>query len=249
MRSVTRRASNGLLVVGVALLTLLTMAAAAPRRDDVRLLQMNLCNSGLAGCYSGRAVATAADVIRAQTPDVVTLNEVCRADVTVLARSFGASAFRPVLDRRTGGVTRCRNGEPYGIAILTRQQATRITGATYPTQNPADPEQRAWLCLATAGLTACTTHLDATSTAVARAQCRHLVGTVLPTLAAPVVLGGDFNLRADVRSCLPTGERRADDGGFQDVVVSDAFSITSRRVLDMRNTTDHPGLLVTLASA
>ena len=66
------------------------VAAAGPGRDGpgdrVRVLQMNLCNSGLAGCYTGRAVATAVEVIRAQTTDVVTLNEVCRADVAVLTR-------------------------------------------------------------------------------------------------------------------------------------------------------------------
>jgi endonuclease/exonuclease/phosphatase (EEP) superfamily protein YafD len=239
---------NGLLAVCGALLALLTMAAAAPSRADVRVLQMNLCNSGLAGCYTGRAVDIAAAVIRAQAPDVVTLNEVCRSDATVLARAFGVATFRSVPDRRTGGVTRCRNGEAYGIAILTRREASQVTGGTYPMQNPADPEQRAWLCLNTADFAACTTHLDATSPAVARRQCQYVLGTVLPTLRQPVVLGGDFNLRADMRTCLPPGERRADDGGLQNVVVSAQFTITSQQRIDMRKSTDHPGLLVTLAA-
>ena len=237
-----------MLAVCGALLGLLTVAAAAPGSAEVRVLQMNLCNSGLAGCYTGRSVAVAAAVMRAQDPDVVTLNEVCRGDADVLARGFGAATFRPVPDRRTGAATRCRNGEPYGIAILTRRQASQVTGGTYPVQNPADPEQRAWLCLDTSDFAACTTHLDATSKAVARRQCQYVLGTVLPTLRQPVVLGGDFTLRADMRTCLQAGERRADDGGLQNVVVSAQFAITSQRRIDMLKSTDHPGLLVTLAA-
>jgi len=78
------------------------------------------------------------------------------------------SAFRAVLDSRTGGATRCRNGDAYGIAILTRRPVSRVTGGTYARQNPDDPEQRAWLCVDTGDVSACTTHLDARSTAVAR---------------------------------------------------------------------------------
>src|SRR6476469_4016321 len=64
---------SGLLVACAVLVTFLTTAGSAPD-GRVRVLQMNLCNSGLAGCYTGRAVATAVEVIRAQAPDVVTLN-------------------------------------------------------------------------------------------------------------------------------------------------------------------------------
>ena len=119
---------SGLLVGCVVLAAV--VAAASPWRDGagarLRVLQMNLCNSGLAGCYTGLAVATAVDVIRAQAPDVVTLNEVCRADVAVLARASGAaaSAFRPAMDRRTGEAVHCLDGEPYGIAVLTRRPAS-----------------------------------------------------------------------------------------------------------------------------
>jgi endonuclease/exonuclease/phosphatase (EEP) superfamily protein YafD len=221
------------------------VAPEVTRTESVRVLQMNLCNSGLAACYTGRAVAVAAEVIRAQSPDVVTLNEVCRSDVDVLGAGFGASAFRPALDRRTGAAFRCRNGEPYGIAVLTRRPMIGSEGGAYPRQNPADPEERVWLCVETSGLAACTTHLDATNAAVARAQCDHLVDTVLPARPAPAVLGGDFNLRSEARRCLAAGGR-ADDGGVQNVVVSAPFAITGVRRIDMRATTDHPGLLVTL---
>ena len=147
---------------------------------------MNLCNSGLAGCYTGLAVATAVAVVRAQEPDVVTLNEVCRADVAVLARASGAaaSAFRPAMDRRTGEAVHCLDGEPYGIAVLTRRPAKLTTGGIYPTQDPTGPEQRAWLCLDTTDLAACTTHLDNGNAAVARAQCDYLLGTAFPSMRA-----------------------------------------------------------------
>ena len=233
------------------------VAAAAPWRDGpgdrVRVLQMNLCNSGLAGCYTGLAVAAAVDVIRAQAPDVITLNEVCRADVAVLARASGAaaSAFRHAMDRRTGEAVHCLDGEPYGIAVLTRRPAKLTTGGIYPTQDPTGPEQRAWLCLDTTDFAACTTHLDNGNAAVARAQCDYLLGTAFPSMRArgwpaPAVLGGDFNLLGEVQACLPTGNRRSDDGGVQNVVVSAQFGISSELRIDMRATTDHPGLLVTL---
>ena len=241
----------GCTVLAIALITALPSHAAEGAR--VRVLQMNLCNSGLAGCYTGKSVARAVAVIRAQAPDLVTLNEVCRADVPVLERALAAtdsssattSAFQPAMNRHTGDAVHCRNGEPYGIALLSRRSALRTAGGIYPTQNPADPEQRAWLCLKTPGFAACTTHLDATNAAVARAQCRYLIGTVLPKMGAPVVLGGDFNLRASMQGCLAAGQRRTDDGGVQNVVVSTPFAITSQQRIDMRATTDHPGLLVT----
>ncbi|MBV9919548.1 MAG: endonuclease/exonuclease/phosphatase family protein [Pseudonocardia sp.] len=245
-----RRAVYGALVLGCLLTTALVGAvpSSAAEGTRVRVLQMNLCNSGLAGCYTGRSVSRAAAVIRAQAPDLVTLNEVCRADVPILERAMGgaaSSAFQPARNRPTGGAVRCRNGEPYGIALLSRRPSLRTSGGIYPTQNPADPEERAWLCVSTTGFAACTTHLDATNAAVARAQCRYLVATVLPPLRSPTVVGGDFNLRASMKGCLAAGQERVDDGGVQNVVVGPQFAVSSQRRIDMLKTTDHPGLLVT----
>src|SRR3954453_13376634 len=54
----------------------------------VRVLQMNLCNSGRADCYSGgRAVSMAATLISHDRPDMVSVNEACRDDVGVLKRA------------------------------------------------------------------------------------------------------------------------------------------------------------------
>lgn len=245
---------------------------APDARTPVRVLQMNLCDSGLAGCYTGRSVREAAALIRAVTPDLVTVNEVCRDDLTTLqqalANGTGAavvaavvSTFQPALDRRTGGAFRCRNGQPYGIGLIVRRPpgspASRSTTGVYPTQDSGDPEERVWLCLDDTRILACTTHLANTSLTVARTQCSYLLDTAIPAArarntATPVVLGGDLNLRAgssDLRTCLPANDRSADDGGVQEVVATPEFTLTSRRSIGMQATTDHPGLLVTLTLA
>jgi endonuclease/exonuclease/phosphatase family protein len=264
-----------------------------PGGDATRVLQLNLCNSGLAGCFTGRAVDRAVAVIHAEEPDVVTLNEVCEGDVPVLERALadsgpgGAtlSAFRAAGDRRTGGAVRCRNGQRYGIGIVARLRADGRTGTPAPTlggifpmQDVDQPEQRAWLCVG--GLfdtrparpralgvlksppnpgttfTACTTHLDSSNPAVARAQCGYLLRWAVPVAhlrTAAVVLGGDLNLRfggvADGESCIPADSTRVDDDGVQNVVATSAFAIAARRFVDMDGTTDHPGLLVDLRAA
>jgi hypothetical protein len=238
--------------------------AAAPLAP-LRVLQMNLCDSGIAGCYTGRSVARAAAVIRAESPDLVTLNEICEDDVGVLERALadttpGArveSAFAAAGDRRTGGAWRCVNGRPFGNGVLARRPSTAPrsspTSGLYPVQDPGDPEERAWLCLAPTGdgVAVCTTHLADTSRAVARGQCAHLWGTVVPQVrsgaALPLVVGADLNLGPAVRSCLPAGTGLADDGGVQTVAVTAELAVADRRTIDMHGTTDHPALLVTLA--
>jgi endonuclease/exonuclease/phosphatase family metal-dependent hydrolase len=236
----------------------------------VRVLQLNLCSSGIALCYTGRSTAEAAAVIRAETPDLVTLNEVCEDDVLTLQRAFadvvpgGAvlSAFQAARDGRTGDAYRCRNGEQYGIGMVSRWPSVRgssARGGIYPTQDRQDPEERAWLCLdvaATPAVAVCTTHLAYTKREVAGAQCRYLFGTIIAEMrarhgAAPLVLGGDLNLGSgdspDLKSCLPAGSALVDDGGEQHVVATPEFVVDSSRTIDLRGTTDHPGLLVTLA--
>jgi endonuclease/exonuclease/phosphatase family metal-dependent hydrolase len=241
---------------------------------SVRILQMNLCNSGAATCYTGRSVAEAAAVIVVEAPDVVTLNEVCQDDVAVLdatmTRTGGGavvSAFQAAGDRRTGGALRCRNGRPYGIGLVARLPAVphgyEAVGLIYPVQDPGSAEERAWLCLSPGGAAApgavavCTTHLVSSSPAVAGDQCRYLLDTVVPAVRAraasvPLVLAGDLNLgsagASDARSCVPEGDQRVDDGVVQHVVATAGLTVGARRTIAM-DATDHPGLLVTLALA
>ena len=235
----------------------------------LRVLQLNLCNSGIASCYTGHSVARAAAVIGGVGPNLVTLNEVCREDVSDLEQVLAegardgdvVSAFQPAGDRRTAAAFRCRNGQSYGIGLLARfpslDHGYSIHAGIYPTQDTGDPEERAWLCIDTSDLVACTTHLANTKATVALAQCRYLFDTAIPALprrgrAVPTVLGADLNLkphhRPDVRSCLPSGYVQTYDGGTQYIVGSRDLRVSSGTTIGMSKTTDHPGLLGTLST-
>jgi hypothetical protein len=232
----------------------------------IRVLQINLCGSGLAPCHSDRSVPTAAHVIGNVRPDVVTLNEVCRDQVTALGQALGAArdgsvgwAFQAAWDRRTGAAFRCRDGQPYGIGVIVHSSrpwpsAARF-GGLYPMQDARDPEERAWLCLNAGDYLSCTTHLAYLDPAVALAQCGHLFGTVIPSVRsksafAPTVIGADLNLRwgsvPDGRPCVPGGYRRVGDDSVQHVVASTEFTIRATRLVDLAATTDHSGLMVVL---
>jgi hypothetical protein len=208
-------------------------------------------------------------VIHTEIPDLVTLNEICQDDLPSLQQALTevipdggvVAAFQGAGDRSTGDVYRCRNGQPYGIGLVSRWPSvpgSAAGGGIYPSQDTDDPEERAWLCLGVAAspaMTVCTTHLADTKREVAAAQCGYLFGTVIaglrqPDPAMPVVLGGDLNLgsgdSADVRSCLPAASTLVDDGGVQLVVTTPEFVVSGSQRIDLRGATDHPGLLVTL---
>jgi hypothetical protein len=276
-RRLSRWAAVGCSVIVAAAL----LAGASAREDDLpprfaagslgplRVAQMNLCNSGIADCYTGRSVAEAAMMIRAERPEIVTLNEVCRSDVSALDATLSkidhagvvVSAFKAAMDRSTGAAWRCRNGEPYGIGLLAWLRSpdrgtNTLQGGVYPIQDTTDPEERVWLCLhAPAQFLACTTHLASTSRVVAMRQCQYLMQTVIPALRKgdgddPEILGADLNLgdgqSPNAQSCV-SGYLRADDGGVQDIVVSSEFTVTSTRSISMQGTTDHPDLLADLS--
>jgi endonuclease/exonuclease/phosphatase family metal-dependent hydrolase len=258
----------GACLVSVAALLTGSSAASTSTPEAVRVLQMNLCNSGLAGCYTGRSVTAAAAVIRAQRPDVVTLNEICEGDVSVLGQAMAdlyrgarvVRAFKAAPDRRTGGPTRCRNGQPFGVGLLTHipapDQGYTTHSGIYPSQDTVDPEVRVWLCVhATRRFYGCATHLASTNSAVALAQCGYLLSTAIPAIRTrggygPTLLGGDFNLTnhgaVDARSCVPPAYHHETDGSVQHVVATMDSTITSSRLIDMSGTTDHPSLLVAL---
>jgi endonuclease/exonuclease/phosphatase family metal-dependent hydrolase len=243
--------------------------AGAP--GTLRVLQLNLCDSGLAPCYTGRAAAEAARVIAAVRPDVVTLNEVCSDDVSMLAREFRqfdrngsvTARFEAVTRPRAGGrVVRCRNGRPFGDGLLVHapppDRGDPVSHGRFRDQDVADSENRAWLCVHAVGhFLACTTHLASTNAGVALTQCRYLMDTAIPALtrhdrSAVVVVGADLNLRDDQspspQACVPPGFVRADDGARQDVMAT-GLRVVQTRTISMAGTTDHPALLVDLASA
>ena len=71
---------------------------SVPDRPAYTHLQMNLCLSGMAGCYPrdryDQAIAAAVDAVRRTGADVVTLNEICRADVRRIARRIVGQRHR-----------------------------------------------------------------------------------------------------------------------------------------------------------
>jgi hypothetical protein len=239
-----------------------------PAGTTVRVLQMNLCNSGRADCYSGGlAVRKAVALVHHDRPTMVSVNEVCRGDVGVLEQALSttfpagsvATAFTPARDRPNREPVRCQNGQQFGdgvLVVVSSGHGVRRYGGLYPMQDGHDVEERGWACLDLAAqFTACTTHTASTSTTVALAQCRHLLGSVVPRISRgngglPVVLGADLNLAVGgspgPQSCLPSGYGHADDGALQDVVLGPGGRVRSHSIVDMRDTTDHPGLLVDL---
>ncbi|WP_434740142.1 endonuclease/exonuclease/phosphatase family protein [Micromonospora sp. SH-82] len=273
-QSPVRRASRAarLLLATVVLLAGCTVTAPgaddAPTPVELRVLQVNLCSSGLAGCHTGEAPARAAELVRAERPDVVTLNEACRDDLELLRAAMAAvhgddavaPAFAPARNRRTGGPYHCLNGQEYGVGVVahvpTGDREHAVHSGIYPAQDPDDPEERAWLCVeAGSAYQACTTHLAYTSSTLALAQCNHLLGTAIPQLHAdsryrPTVVSGDLNLRhggtPDVRACVPVDYQHRHDGGVQQFMATDDLPIGSTRAIGMDGTTDHPAFLVSL---
>ncbi|MEW2383493.1 endonuclease/exonuclease/phosphatase family protein [Micromonospora sp. NPDC047707] len=258
----------GVCLVSVAALPAGSSVAGPAGATSVRVLQMNLCNSGMAGCYTGRSVAEASRVIRVEKPGLVALNEVCADDVAALERTMAGvhaggtvvAAFRAARNRRTGGPYRCLNGEEYGVGLLAHIPAPyrghTVHSGIYPMQDAADPEERAWLCVdATSALSACTTHLAYTSPVLALAQCAYLLGTAIPLVRLrdprqPAVVSGDLNLRhggsPDVRSCVPSDYLHSHDGAVQQLMATGGLAVHSSRSVGMGGTTDHPSFLVTL---
>jgi hypothetical protein len=262
------RRAVGIVVVVVCALTLLTASPAVQASSGLlRVLQMNLCDSGDAGCYTGRAVNEAAAVIRVEAPDVVTLNEICANDVNDLVPAMTQAhrsgtvitAFRSVIGSRSGNTVHCRNGLEYGIGIVAyvpnSGQIFQRYGGLYPMQEHRG-EDRAWLCVdARPYFSACTTHLADDTGSVALAQCQYLLSTAISEFrqsgsGVPAVVGADLNLRPPAaQPCLPTGYARRDDGGVQEIMSSPDLTVVTERKIDLRGATDHSGLLVTFRVA
>lgn len=231
-------------------------ATASPSAgSNYTLMQMNLCLSGVAGCYRkveypavlNEAIAR----IRQAHPDAVTFNEACSGDVRLIARQVGYELrFSTVIyyGKRLGCVR--PNGRGFfGDAVLTRD-AIR-SSASRPFSAQAGPERRAWLCVSTRlGVQVCTAHLASPEPdeVVANApQCAELT-TILGHRAATssVIFGGDVNRGP---ACAPHGFwTRTDvsahqDPGSQHVYGTSAFHALSVRIVPAIHT-DHDVLVV-----
>ncbi len=227
-------------------------AAAGP---TYTLMQMNLCLSGLAGCYGKVAypavVEEAMARIRAAHPDAVTFNEACRTDVTRIARRTGYHVrFSRVIYR--GERLHCvRPGGRglFGDAVLTEAAISRTESRDFETQ--AGIERRRWLCVSTrVQVDVCTAHLN-TRTAIElagnQAQCAELAALLARHASThTVIFGGDVNRRD---ACAPKGawirnDRSAHQApGLQQVYGSGALGSPSAEVVPARHT-DHDVLFV-----
>jgi endonuclease/exonuclease/phosphatase family metal-dependent hydrolase len=227
--------------------------AREPAGSTFTLMQMNLCLSGLAGCYRKVAYPTVVEEavtrIREAHPDAVTFNEACRSDVARIARRTGYHLrFSRVIYR--GERLHCvrpRGRGLFGDAVLTKAAVASAESQDFAAQ--AGIERRRWLCVTT-GVEVCTAHLNTRSTveiAGNDAQCVELAALLARRASArTVIFGGDVNRR---RSCAPEGfwtrtDRSADQApGLQHVYGSGALRSPSAEVVPAAHT-DHDVLLV-----
>ena len=250
--------------VGCALVVALTGCSAVSRRartltsragSTYTLMQMNLCLSGLGGCYRKveypAGIEEAVARIREAHPDAVTVNEACSGDVALIARRTGYHLrFSRVIYQ--GKLLPCIHPGSRGLfgdAVLTKAAIETAEGQAFGAQ--AGPERRQWLCVSTRiRLEVCTAHLaspDPDEVAANGPQCAELRRLLARRAAARrVIFGGDVNRRS---SCAPRGFwTRTDssahqDPGSQHVYGSGALRSPSARVLSATHT-DHDFLVV-----
>ncbi len=219
------------------------------------LMQMNLCLSGLAGCYGKAAypavVEEAVATIREAHPDAVTLNEACRTDAARIARRTGYHLrfSRVIYAGRRLSCVRPGGRGLFGNAVLTEAAIERADSRDFKAQ--AGPERRRWLCVTTRDdVDVCAAHLNTRSIveiAGNDAQCVELAALLARRASArTVTFGGDVNRR---RPCAPDGvwtrtDRSADQApGLQHVYGSGALRSPSAEVVPAKHT-DHDVLLV-----
>jgi endonuclease/exonuclease/phosphatase (EEP) superfamily protein YafD len=231
-------------------------STAPPRAGATyALMQMNLCLSGLAGCY-GKAeypavVEEAVARIREARPDAVTVNEACRSDVAQIARQTGYHLrFSRVI--YLGEPLHCVQPGGRGLfgdAVLTRAAIESTDNQDFEAQ--AGIERRRWLCVTTrVDVDVCTAHLNTRSTIEMPgndAQCVELAALLARRAGArTVIFGGDVNRR---RSCAPDGvwtrtdRSAAQAPGIQHVYGSGALRSPSAEVVPAMHS-DHDVLLV-----
>ena len=220
-----------------------------------KLMQMNLCLSGLADCYAKveypAGVQEAVVRIREAHPDAVTFNEACRSDVMLIARRTGYHVrfSRVIYDGKPLPCVKPRGRGLFGVAVLTKAAIERTDSQPFEAQ--AGPERRVWLCVSTrVGVDVCTAHLASPETdevAANAPQCAELRALLAHRATArTVIFGGDVNRRP---SCAPDGFWTRTDGsahqdpGSQHVYGTGALRSPSARV-EPATHTDHDVLLV-----
>jgi hypothetical protein len=248
---------NRVIIVLTTFALLAVPSAAATRAGTtITVLQLNICHGGMNHCYRGDAVLTkAAEVIRSTGPHVLSVNEACSRDVERLRPAMGpARAVFVAAHNLDGTPTRCRDGDQYGniIMVAARFAGTTEESGVYRAQYRAADghlELRSWACLPAPTLSACTTHLSSDDAPTALAQCQDLMRRAA-RYPRPTAVVGDFNLHdqgtPSMRDCDSTGFARRGDGSVQHAYLSNDLTVVETTKIDMMDTTDHPGLLITL---
>jgi endonuclease/exonuclease/phosphatase family metal-dependent hydrolase len=236
-------------------------------------LQLNLCNSGVAGCFSnGDALYEGGDLIYYLAPDLVTLNEICSSDLPNYLQPSLAEAwpgdwtyysFYPAINKSTGAPISCTGGRgSYGNAVLGRVPAALWQGVNawageYTAQDSGN-EKRTFVCAYAVGdHMGCATHLTSASEPIALSQCKALMFNAVPYirsqegLSNKTVVGGDFNMEYDtadpenVQNCVPSGNTRKGDNDVQHVIFTNDFAFVGTNKYGLTHT-DHDGFLVRL---
>jgi endonuclease/exonuclease/phosphatase family metal-dependent hydrolase len=253
-----------LAAVGCALVFVLTgcsqslrtaAAAPTPAGSTYTLMQMNLCLSGLASCYSKvqypAGVQEAVAKIRDAHPDAVTVNEACRNDVVLIARQddYRLRFSRVIYHGKRLPCIKPDGRGLFGEAVLTSAAIESTDSHAFDAQ--AGPERRQWLCVSTrVGVEVCTAHLasrEPDEVAANDPQCAELRAVLARRAARTVIFGGDLNR---LHSCAPHGFWTRTDGsahqdpGSQQIYGTGALRSPSARILRARHT-DHDFLLVT----
>lgn len=228
------------------------LRAAPPAGSSYSVLQMNLCLSGQAGCWTRTAYPAVVDEavgqVVQQDADAVTLNEACRGDAADIARRTGYRLrFAAIL---VGGA-RLPCVEPghrgvFGVAVLTRAPIAASHSRAFAAH--AGAEERRWLCVTTAGARhVCTAHLSTRDSPAASrandAECGEL-RAVLGRYDArgPTVFGGDMNRQAP---CAPATMWATEDTvaaqlpGIQHIYGSRSRSVRPFVQVAPANHTDH----------
>jgi endonuclease/exonuclease/phosphatase family metal-dependent hydrolase len=247
---------TALLVVAASAVAATARASESGGPSEYSLLQMNLCLSGLAGCYAGTEYPAvddeAIEKILATQPDAVTLNEACSGDVERIARETGYDyRFDTVIYR--GAPLPCRNpGDRgvFGIAVLTSDVIAGAESAPYEAQ--LGPEERRLLCVRTGDVRVCTSHLSVSGSpdevATNDAQCKELSEALAgeePRQAT--MFGGDVNR---LSSCAPRGawterdEEAVQAPGIQHVYGTRPGFVRPRDEVLPMTYSDHDALLV-----
>jgi endonuclease/exonuclease/phosphatase family metal-dependent hydrolase len=245
----------GLAVAGCGQSADTRAALPSPEGPTYTLMQMNLCLSGLGGCYGKVAypavVKEAVARIRAAHPDAVTLNEACRGDIAPIARRTGYRLrFSRVIYLGQPQACILPGGRGlFGDAVLTKAAVESTDSRPFETQ--AGIERRDWLCVTTrVHVDVCTAHLathEADEVAANDPQCTELKALLARRAAArTVIFAGDLNRRP---SCAPEGFWTRTDGsaeqdpGRQHVYGTGALHSPLVQVVPARHS-DHDFLVV-----